>query len=192
MKKSISIFCLLFVFTTKGFAQDYSFTNSNQSLLNINPSFAGSNGGLRVNAISQMRYPQKEYSSVGLYTTADSYLKKWNGGVALNYGAYDNTHGLETSQAINLTYAQHLTINKIKIIPSVQVGFFEKRFDVERVTYGQIKRNPPPTFPIYEYPNAKKQAFDLNGGLLVQYKTFYGGISAFHINQPDAGMWGTT
>src|SRR5690606_14993874 len=105
-----------FVFATNTFAQDISFANTNQSLLYTNPSFAGSNGGLRVQTNYQNKFPNisSGYSAVNWQNSADVYLKKWKGAFAINY-SYNNTRqGLFKIQNIGLTYAQHFTINKVK------------------------------------------------------------------------------
>ncbi|MBX3165207.1 MAG: PorP/SprF family type IX secretion system membrane protein [Bacteroidetes bacterium] len=182
MKHFTLTFSLVFVFTTNTFAQDVAFANTNQSLLNTNPSFAGSNGGLRVQTNYQNKWPNISagHTSVSYYASADAYVKKIKGAFALNYGTHNEAKGLLTSQNIGLTYAQHFKVNdKLKIIPSLRIAYLQRRLEGTYMLpgwYPHIVTNP------------KKQALDFSSGLLFQYKTFYGGVSAFHVNQPDEGL----
>lgn len=88
---------------------------------------------------------------------------------------------------MGLSYAQHFTVNdKLKIIPSLQVGVFERRIDISQLHYGSW-------YPYNTIPTDKKRNMDFSSGLLFQYNNrFYGGVSAFHINQPDEGLLNTS
>lgn len=204
MKQLIFIFCLLFVFTTNAFAQDVPFANTNQSLLYTNPSFAGSNGGLRVQSVynnqNLLRYLNGRESNFSNYyylfntqNSIDAYIKKLHGALALNYTniGFTNKYSTHTSQNVGLTYAQHFKIKNFKIIPSVQFSFIQNRQVYKDAFYEDMKHwdiflpyTPPPRV-------IKSQGFDVSTGLLFQYKNFYGGVSAFHLNRPDIALWGS-
>ena len=174
---------LFFVFANV-FAQNVSLIdiNNNQSLLYTNPSFAGSNGGLRAQSLYQIVNPNTPYTYVGYYAGADTYVKKLKGAFAFTYSGNSNTRGLQTFRDYGLTYAQHAIINnKFKIIPSIQVVYFQNKMSKDFIL-------PPPISGIQPNFNRNNTGFDISGGLLFQYENFYGGISAFNLNRPDVGF----
>jgi hypothetical protein len=126
MKNHFYFFVVLSVYLQNSFAQDQIFFNSNQSLISLNPSFAGSNGGIRnQSSFSSYKYSNFSYSS--FYNGFDPYVKKLNAAVAVSYlgNFYSALYGQTRQQDINVSYAQHFSVlsNKLKITPSLQVNY---------------------------------------------------------------------
>jgi type IX secretion system PorP/SprF family membrane protein len=93
-----------------------------------------------------------------------------------------------------LSYAQHFKLcdDKLKIIPSLQVSYFNKTIDNSKLTFGdQIDARRG--FTWYDNtipPKSSKSNVDISAGLIVNYKHLYIGSSLFHITQPDEGLQG--
>lgn len=186
MKKTILLGILILSFTISN-AQDPSFYNSNQSLIYLNPSFAGSNGGIRNQASYRNQWPQTSYNFSTYLNTVDLYIKAIRGGLAVSAMHDDVYSGLLKTTKISLSYAQYLGLLKgtLKVIPSVQFSYAKRTAD-----YGSLSFDDPRTsqWGITE-PNSSKQYFDFGAGLLVNYKNkLFIGTSFFHINQPDGGL----
>jgi type IX secretion system PorP/SprF family membrane protein len=185
MKKfTFLISCVLF--SNLYFAQDSFFTNTNQSLVYLNPSFAGSNGLIRNQFIHKRPAGGSAYYQ-SFNNTLDAFIKPINGGLALSYFGSNNGYGIIKTDKLDLTYAQHFYLRdrKLMIIPSLQLSYFEKRLDNSNNLI----------FPVTPQTNmedlkSKKANVDLSSGLLINYKRFYFGTSVFHINQPDEGLTG--
>lgn len=192
-EKSRLLIVLLLAIFDKNFAQDLDYYNTNQSLISLNPSFAGSNGGIR-NQLSYLnRWPQWDEKSIFFSNSIDGYIKKINAGISLTTGSNSQYNAITTNE-VALAYAQHLSFmdNKLKIITSLQIDYLNSRIDARSLTFGGFigpfsggyYMPVPPT-------TMRKISFDLNSGLLVNYKHFYAGATVFHINQPDIGFYGT-
>lgn len=189
----IPFLCLAICFRLS--AQDPLFTNTSQSLINLNPSFAGSNGGMRV----QSGYRDQWYNLTGSYKTfstdVDVYIKPMRGGLALSYMRDDQSNGTLVTDRISLTYAQHLSLldSKLKIIPSFQITGFQKTLDNSKLNYGGMI-DPRRGFvwsPAQQTSGySKRSNLDFSSGLIINYKHFYIGTSMFHITQPDEGIYG--
>jgi type IX secretion system PorP/SprF family membrane protein len=163
-------------------SQDAMFINSNQSLINLNPSFAGSNGGIR----NQLSYRSPHSPSLSYYTCANSfdfYLKPLRGGLALSIVADNFSNGFLKNTIYGLAYAQHLSFleGHLKIIPSVQLNYGSKTENLEGII------SPNSNVPLITH----KSYFSGGAGFLVDYKRdFKVGAYLFNVNQPDDGLFG--
>ena len=196
MRKICFLYFILFVFA-KGFSQDPLFTNTTQSLVYLNPSFAGSNGGIR----NQLSYRDQWPNLSGTYFTYlnsfDAYIKPLKGAIAVSVLHDDASRGLLKTDVLNLVYAQHFSLfgGKLKIIPSLQASYFRLTLDKTKLNFG-VPIDPrrgifwgPPTIAV---PSQTKSNFDFSSGILANYKNLYFGTSVFHINEPDEGLLGTS
>ena len=196
MKTKTHFLYLLLLTALTGFAQDPAFLNTSQSLVYLNPSFAGSNGGMR----NQLSYYNQwannnDRSFATALNTFDAYLKPLKGGVAISVLNDNGLSGKYTAWLTSLTYAQHLGFlnNSLKIIPSVQVSYGQKKLDLMGVRLGEAFE--PRIGFIWNTragrPMESKAYVDLNAGLLLSYKKdLYAGVSVAHINGPDVGLLG--
>src|SRR5687768_8926887 len=94
MVKIKSFVCILLLLCTANLtAQDIFFNNFNQSLIYFNPSFAGSNGGVR----NQFTYRNQWPFHLGRFETYmnsfDFYIKPIRGGIAITALTDDCAHG---------------------------------------------------------------------------------------------------
>lgn len=176
MVKKFSLVILLVFFSKNSQSQNES-NVPYQSLVAINPSFAGSNGLVRSQTFLQVPFDsQRDYFFVN--SAADVYLSSLKSGLSVSVNHFQNaTYSKNTSGEIS--YAKYFTIKEhLKIIPSVQVGYNVKQMNIyDWRNYGSDTRW------------VRSEYFSLNGGLLVNYKNFYGGVSVFNMNRPDVGMF---
>jgi type IX secretion system PorP/SprF family membrane protein len=194
MKKNYALIGLMMTMLA-GFAQDPIFYNTNQSLVYLNPSFAGSNGFIRNQTAYRNQWPNLSGTYVTYYNGYDMFFKSINAGMAINYTLDDQSRGTLRTETLNFTFAQYFYMcdKKLKIIPSIQFGGFRKQVDLGRLNFGQTIGGATGTSPPWpNNPSSKKSNFDLSSGLLVNYKGFYFGTSVFHMTQPDEGLFGAS
>ncbi|MES2763028.1 MAG: PorP/SprF family type IX secretion system membrane protein [Bacteroidota bacterium] len=173
--------------------QDPVFTNAQQSLVALNPSFAGSNGLIRYQSNTRMQWMSLPGSYQTYYNSVDAFIKPMNGGFALAYSRDDQAKGTLITDRIDLTYAQHFNLlnNKLKIIPSLQVSVFRKTLDRHKMVFGdQIEPRRGFTDPWGSQLTQSKSNVDFSSGLIINYNHFYIGTTAFHFTQPDEGLQG--
>lgn len=211
--KKIFVSIALILSQEKIFSQDNYYINGNQSLMFVNPSFAGINEGIRVQNNVQTNW-QPFTHFVSSANSAELFIKKINAGVAVSQNYSDQSNGYHISNYFSLVYAQHVNLrNKdLKITPSLQFSggrnYLESpnylgnlpQYDVPyRIIYlsplsGSIFYTPyssysPRGSPIKIPKLVSKTYFDLSSGLLLNYKRFYFGFSVFHLNHPDLGLY---
>lgn len=195
MKKIAATFLVVVVCASLK-AQDPFFLNSNQSLLALNPSFAGSNGGFRNQFSYRNQWPSLSGRTVSYLNSADVYLRPIKAGIGTSV-LYDNMwYGAYTSVLYAFSYAQHLTFynGKLKLIPSVQLGFGHRKFDASLMNFGQELSDPRFGFlwtPNTSGPVYEKTYIDFNAGFLINYlEQLFVGANFSHINNPDVGFVG--
>ena len=183
MLKKISIVVLLLLFSKNSTAQNI--TNvPHQSLIETNPSFAGSNGFIRNQTFVQAPVDnEQDYFSFN--NAFDTYLSSIKSGVAVSVKHYQYSQSYKSTSGV-ITYAKYFTVKEhLKVIPSIQVGYTARQINVGynvNSVFIQTGSNSP---------WVRSEYFSLNAGLLVNYKNFYGGVSLFNINRPDVGIYGT-
>ncbi|MBL7931059.1 MAG: type IX secretion system membrane protein PorP/SprF [Bacteroidia bacterium] len=126
--KKLSFLCVTVFFFSNAFSQDEKFTSINQSLLEINPSFAGSNGGIRDQFIYSDQ--QRRSNKTSFYNGLDGYLKSLRGGLAITLSDQNVMSGMLRSTSTNLIYAPRLKCSKsdLIIVPSIQISYLKRSF----------------------------------------------------------------
>ena len=192
MRKIYFLYFVALVFA-KGFSQDPLFTNTSQSLMYLNPSFAGSNGGIRNQFSYRLQWPLYERTYTTYLNSFDAYIKSINGAVSVSVLRDDALQGQLKTDAINAVYAQYFSLfdGKLKVIPSLQVSYLRLTYDQTKDFRGDINpRFVERWIPRSISPSQRKSNYDISSGLLINYKNLYLGTSVFHINQPDQGLVG--
>jgi type IX secretion system PorP/SprF family membrane protein len=188
MKKLFAFSAFLFWLITAR-AQDLSINNTNTNLLYTNPAFAGSNGGVRNQLTYRNQWPNLNANFFGLVNSTDLYVKPLRAGIGLTL--YDIEYGgTFKGRGALVTYAQHISLagDKIKFIPSVQVGYCRNVQDFAifypaDTSNGFIWNSHAPEVSTKSY-------VDLNAGFLLKLKqNFYLGAYYFHLNRPDGQFY---
>lgn len=178
------------------YAQDPYFLNYTQSQVALNPSFAGSSGGLR----NQSNYRNQSLDGFNKFTTAqttiDAYLRKTGGGIALSLMMDNQNYGILKTNYASLAYAHSIRLKNpdYKLIPSIQLTYMLLRLDVNALTLGDAINSRYNHYwnlngaVLMSVPVDRKSNLDAGAGLLFTAKKFNIGITGFHLNQPDIGM----
>ena len=180
----IAVFC-----ATAAPAQDPYIANTSQSLIYLNPSFAGSNGLFR----SQLTYQVEDRYMRTYFHSLDGYFRPLKGGLAFSY-RNDQMANYITTQFASLAYAPvfHFSDRKLEIIPSVQFSYFDRMADMSMVTFEDLVA--PGTlvqFPVDLPSSLKTRNADVGVGLLLNYGNWHFGFAALHLTQPNQGLFGS-
>ena len=119
MKSKIHFLSLLLFVLNSGYSQEQPFVNKNQSLISLNPSFAGSNGLTRNQSsyTSQLGRYSSGYTALNSF---DAYVKPLKAGIAVSALTNNVDRGLFTNNYLGISYAQYFLLlkGKLKLIPS--------------------------------------------------------------------------
>jgi len=196
MKRIIfSIFSGLLVILIR--SQDVQFNNIQHSLVNLNPSFAGSSGHVRNQTVYRNQWPNLSGQYVTYGTCFDGYIKPIKGGFALSVLSDDQGRGTARTSAISFAYAQYITLSKeknIKIIPSVQTSFVQSILDKGRLNFGDMINmrygmiwNDPTIVP-----NSSVKYNDIAAGLIIKHgEAALIGVSFSNLLEPNISNLGT-
>lgn len=167
-------------------AQDITGFLPMNNLLDINPSFAGSNGGFRLQANYVNIWPSLSGRNQGTTLAADMSVNKGRSGIAIYANRADYAHGVLLNSNLGLGYAHRFSVSNgnIKIVPSVQMGVVNAKVDVNALSFGSALTPVDPNI-------MSKSNLEVNTGVLVQIKEKFSiGYGAFHVNTPDVGLAG--
>jgi type IX secretion system PorP/SprF family membrane protein len=193
MKKHCFSSVLISLLCLNCLAQDVFFNNSNATLLQLNPSFAGSNGGIRTQFAARNQSPTRDFRTIDTYGSMDLYLKSIKSGLAAGVMVQDQSKGLFRSNTANLTYARYISLKQgsIKIIPSVQVAVTERMVDLNSNWFVIDPKTGKKASPFGDVPS--KTYFDFNSGVLANFgNALFLGLSVSHINRPNSVFTGTS
>jgi hypothetical protein len=181
MKNFLGAFLLLLFL--RGTSQENIAPFTYQSLLLINPSFAGTNGLLRnqtagfLDVFGPYAYT-KRYSN-----STDFYLRDIRAGIGVNVvsGAYTGYH---KESSVSLNYAQHIKLgDNLRLIPSVQLNLLHLRIYKEYLYLGMLKTityaelRPVQTFTTVNY------------SLLLLAKNSCAGVYLAHFTEPTGEIF---
>ena len=181
MKSKIHFLSLLLFALNSGYSQEQSFFNSNQSLVNLNPSFAGSNGLIR-NQSSYRSNMVPYYRHYTASNSVDAYVKPLKAGIAVSALTEDFANGLIVNNSVGISYAQYFSLlaGKLKLVPSLRMAYAERLPDIDW------------TSELGSSPVNKTSYLDLTTGFLVTYKNkLYGGFSISNLNRPNGNFFAT-
>jgi len=191
---------LIFLFSFSNLllqAQDHVFLNSYQSLIRLNPSFAGSNGLIRNQTSYRNQNPLLSGRTESMLNSFDAFIKPVNGGIAFTLQRDDFSYGTLQQTSIGLAYAQYLSFREgdLKIIPSIQASYVNKFLDLNALHFGDPLYGNGGTIQWQPgtIPEPRKSYFSFGSGLLINYKNkLYFGSYIFNANQPSDGFLGDT
>lgn len=192
MTRTLFLVPAIALFAISANAQDSRFVNVNQNLVQLNPSFAGSNGGLRNQASFMDIYPNLSGSYNYYSNTLDFAIKPIKGAVAVEVLA-NNQADVIRNTGFGLTYAQQFTLldGKVRLVPSLRVLHVSRVANLSAMTF----QNPGWVnwHPSANSPTARKNLVSFSTG----FATFIGdkltaGAYFFHVNRPDEGLLGVS
>ncbi len=196
MTKNLKHLAVLAVLAFGAKAQDVFLTNPNQSLIYLNPSFAGSNGSLRGQLNYRNENPNLSGRYVTYYAAVDGYIKPMRAGLALSVMTDDQNHGLLKTQTASLTYARPIKLGNqgLELIPSIQISYLQLRLDISAISFDGVINSRYNTRwnNGTAIPGPIKRNVDATTGLMIRNKNFNAGVVASHITQPDIGLLGTS
>ena len=190
MNKQLLICTLVLNTLSNVFAQDVQFVNNPQALVQLNPSFAGSNGFVRNQLTYRNQWANLSLNNITVLNTFDAYIKPLRAGIAISALQDNYARGRLKTTAMSIAYAQHISLldGNLKVIPSLQASVCNRSLDPKNIGIGDyidgVRWNNNVQAPV------SKTYFDLSSGLLINYKNLYVGGSFSHINQPDHGLLG--
>ena len=173
MKKDGFLGVYLALCTIAADSQVEQFANSNQSLLRLNPSFAGSNQLIRNQFSFRNALPNQSSARVLYSNSLDGYIAPLQAGIGIGVSMEDQAHSNYKRNVASVSYAQHLRVtDNLIIVPSVQVAAWlsSRRLPVRNVLVDP-QRQASSTFNQRGYPstlffNAKGELVSVRVGEL--------------------------
>ncbi len=189
MKK---IFCFLFLYIIANLAaiaqQDPQFTFNKQTLLTVNPGFAGNDGLINGTILNRYQWDGIKGAPKTLVFSAGAATNLFGIKSGVGFNLISDELGFEKNINISLDYAYRMKtrFGDLGIGPSL--GFYSMAINAVwyipessyHQTVDQDNEIPP--------AQASQLAFDLGFGAYLRSNTYFFGVSATHINQASILM----
>lgn len=181
---------VLVFFSGKLLAQDPEFTQFYANPLYLNPAFAGTHNCPRINMNYRNQWPSISGSFVTQSVSYDQHVNSISGGLGL---LVTNDVAAKTLRTLNASaiYSYQLKVSRsFSVRVGFQATFFQKKLDWSKLTFGDmIDPRRGFVYTTNDVPRGgSKSGIDFAAGILGFSKTFYLGIAAHHVTEPDESL----
>lgn len=169
--------------------QDPQFTQYYSAPLYLNPGFTGTTMINRLVFNSRVQWPQLPRPYVTVSASYDRNLHSLNSGLGLLLVSEKAGSADMSSNQAGLAYAYKIHISEDWIIsPGLIFSYGNRGIDYSRLIFGdQLEVNGPTSDDILgRFDNA--HYIDFSSGILVYNRNFWGGISLYHMNEPNHSL----
>lgn len=156
--------------------------------LYLNPAFTGAVSHHRVAVNHRLQWPELPKAFANYSLSYDVNVPELNSGFGLliNTDRAGSANLTNTSLAFNYSYTIGIADSWV-IKPAVSFGYVTRDIDYTKLVFGDqidfgVSGAPSQDPSITQIQN--NNFFDVGSGLLLYNKQFWGGVSAFHINEP--------
>ncbi|MDY0101573.1 MAG: PorP/SprF family type IX secretion system membrane protein [Lentimicrobium sp.] len=191
MRIKLSLFLLLILAVSAGYAQDAAFSQYYGNPNYLNPALAGSKIMPRLTLNYRNQWPAIPSTFVTYSASYDQFFDEISGGVGLIVMNDNQGDGTISSTSVGAIYSFRLNITReMTLNAGFQTSYIQNKLNWDKFIFGdQLQwgnlENLPPTA---ESPPDRMNfgMIDFSTGLLFGYKqSMYFGLAAHHINQPN-------
>lgn len=173
------------------YAQDPQFSQYYASPLYLNPGFTGSLSQPRLSFNSRVQWTALPKAFTTYAASADFLLKDFNSGFGL-MAITDRAGSANLSTtSIGALYASKIRLSEKWVVsPGLMFSYGNRALDMEKLVFAdQIIYNGPTSDDAIGMLNTR-HFFDFSTGVVIYNKTYWAGLSIFHLNRPNYSMLG--
>lgn len=175
-----------------GYSQDIQYSQYYANPLYLNPAFTGAIGNHRVAVNHRLQWPNLPKAFANYSASYDFNAPNLNSGFGLliNVDRAGSGNLSNTSAAFNYSYTISFR-DEFIIKPAVSFGYVNRTLDYTKLVFGDqidfgVDGAPSQDPGITAIrPN---QFIDIGSGVLIYNKNFWGGVSGFHLNEPNNSL----
>ena len=187
IKFLITLFLLLAGLGAK--AQDPQYSQYYSAPLYTNPGFTGSTPLNRLVFNSRMQWPNLPRPYLTVSASFDRNLPDLNSGIGIMMLTEKAGSADMRSSQVGFSYAYKINLSGNWIIsPGLMFSYGNRGIDYSKLIFGdQLEVNGPTSDDILgKFDNASY--FDFSSGILIYNKVFWGGVSFYHMNEPNHSL----
>jgi len=194
----IVVFCLSFLITYSGKAQDPQFSQFYANPLYLNPALAGATECARINLNYRNQWPSLTKAFITYSMTYDQNLSSINSGFGLIVMNDRQGDGALNTILIGAIYAYNLQVSEGLFIRfGAEAKYYQQRLDWDKLVFadqinpinGSISNVSSQTPP----ENTNVAVADFSVGTIIRYyDQFFIGFTADHLTQPNMSFYNDT
>lgn len=189
--KKIWLSALLALSTLVGSGQDQQYTQFYAASTYLNPAFVGNTIQHRIIGNYRHQWPSIPGAFVSYNASYDIAVPTINSGFGVMFSHDKAGSAGLTYTSINLQYAYEVQLNRnLFFKPGLQWGFNWAGLDYAELIFGDqlVRGGDVSTSEVFSLDRVRY--FDFSSGMLLYNESFWWGISAHHINQPNQSILG--
>lgn len=189
---SLTVLCLLLATVVK--AQDVQYSQYFANPLYLNPAFTGATPNHRFAVNHRLQWPELPRAFANYSMSYDFNAENLNSGFGLliNADRAGSANLRYTSAAFNYSYTVNFN-HSVILKPAVSLGYVTRNVDYDRLVFGDQVDFGMDGVPSQDPSVAEISStsyFDVATGFIIYSRSFWGGFSAFHINEPNTSIIG--
>lgn len=173
-------------------SQDIQYSQYYSNPLYLNPAFTGAIPNHRVAVNHRLQWPNLPKAFANYSFSYDFNAAGLNSGfgVLVNVDRAGSANLKNTSAAFNYSYSVSFE-DRWVVKPAVSFGYVSRNIDYEKLVFGDqidFGIDGAPTQDPSASVIRSNNFFEVGSGILVYNRKFWGGLSAYHINEPNNSL----
>ena len=177
--------------STSLFSQNVVYENSNNNLLSLNPSFAGSNGGQRFQYTVRSQWPNPSPVFLTHNLAYDAKIQGLKAGLGIEFQRDNYAGGTLIDNRLGFCFSKYIYSRnkKLLVVPSFEVQYIYKVLDPTRILVGGlIDGRLGRGYPGVGLLLTRRLALSGSAGILIRKGNLSAGFSVKNFNRPEIGM----
>lgn len=189
---ALCVFLFISLFNLKG--QDIQYSQYFANPLYLNPAFTGAIPNHRLTVNHRIQWPELPKAFTNYSVSYDYNAENLNSGFGLliNADRAGSANLRYTSAAFNYSYTVNFN-RKLIFKPGLSFGYVTRNVDYDKLVFGDQIQFGIDGAPSQDPSIGEIEAtsyFDVGSGFILYNETYWGGMSAFHINEPNNSIIG--
>ncbi len=181
----LASFIGLMLWASSAYSQEFTFDQFYPNRVRFNPAYAGSEYYQHISAVTRYQYPGlgDPYTTYGV--SYDAYVESIRSGFAVLVTRDAQGDGYYNRNYFDFAYTYQIRATRELVIrPAFQVGVGYYQTNPTNLRFPDMYDNAGNVGSITGYPSQTRTLYDVSGGALMSYKSFYAGIAVHHILEP--------
>ena len=167
------------------YSQEFTFDQFYPNRVRFNPAYAGSEYFGRASAVTRYQYPGLGDPYITYGASYDSYVESLRSGFGLLVTRDAQGGGYINRNYFDFAYTYQLKVSREVVIrPALQVGVGYYQTNPSDLRFPDMFDNTGNVASTSGYPSQSKTLYDVSGGVILSFRTFYAGLAVHHIFEP--------
>jgi len=175
----------LMLWSVRTYPQEFTFDQFYPNRVRFNPAYAGSEYFKHISSVTRYQYPGLGDPYITYGVSFDAYAESIRSGFAVLATRDVQGDGYVNRNYFDFAYTYQLKVSREVVIrPALQVGIGYYQTNPSNLRFPDMYDNAGNVGSTAGYPAQARTLFDVSGGAILSFRTFYAGLAVHHILEP--------